>query len=87
VPGGRREELIGWLRERGIESAVHYPRSLPAHPLYRDLGYEQTSFPVAQRLADEVLSLPVHHLLSRADLDAVVDAVNAWAKSLRPVAR
>ena len=85
VAGGRREELIAWLRQRGIESAVHYPRILPSHPLYRDLGYEQASFPVAQRLADEVLSLPVHHLLSRADLDAVVDAVNAWAESVRPV--
>ncbi len=82
VPDGRRNELIAWLRERGVESAVHYPRILPDHPLYQGLGYDGDAYPVARRLASEVLSLPVHHRLSRADLDQVVDAVNSWAESL-----
>jgi dTDP-4-amino-4,6-dideoxygalactose transaminase len=85
VPDGRRAELAAWLRERGIETAVHYPRVLPAHPLYRKLGYDEASFPVAKRLAEEVLSLPVHHLLTAGDLALVVEAVNAWAETLRPV--
>ena len=65
---------------------MHYPRILPAHPLYRDLGYDEAAFPVARRMAEEVLSLPVHHLLSQSDLEQVVSAVNAWAESVSPVA-
>ena len=75
-----RDELQAWLRERDIESAVHYPRTLPAHPLYRDLGYDEGSLPLARRLASEVLSLPVHPALSGADLEAIVTAVNAWTE-------
>jgi dTDP-4-amino-4,6-dideoxygalactose transaminase len=76
-----RDDLAAWLRQRGIETAVHYPRILPAHPLYRDLAYDEAAFPKAQRLAAEVLSLPVHHNLSRDDLEQIVEAVNAWTET------
>ncbi|MPZ48544.1 MAG: aminotransferase class V-fold PLP-dependent enzyme [Dehalococcoidia bacterium] len=78
-----RDALIDWLQQRGIESAVHYPRALPDHPLYRDLGYDGADYPVACQLAREVLSLPVHPGVSGSDLDQIVEAVNAWAESRR----
>jgi dTDP-4-amino-4,6-dideoxygalactose transaminase len=80
VPGGAREALQAWLRERGVESAVHYPHTLPGQKLYRDLGYDESSYPVARRLASEVLSLPVHPGLSQTDLETIVSAVNAWSE-------
>src|SRR3972149_2430463 len=58
-PGGRAE-LGAWLRERGIEAGVYYPKTLPAQPLYRKLGYDEAVFPVARRLAREVLPVPGH---------------------------
>ena len=73
-----RDALAAWLRQRDIESAVYYPRALPDQPLYRDLGYESGSFSVTRRLAQEVLSLPVHPGLSQDDLDRIVEAINAW---------
>ena len=76
-----RETLRAHLREKGIETAVYYPKTLPAQKLYRDLGYDDAAFPTARRLADEVLSLPVHPGLSDADIDEIIDAVNAWAGS------
>jgi dTDP-4-amino-4,6-dideoxygalactose transaminase len=78
VPHGR-DALQAWLRERGVESAVHYPHTLPGQALYRDLGYDESQYPVAKRLASEVLSLPVHPGLSQSDLETIVEAVNAWA--------
>jgi len=80
VPVGR-DDLASWLRERDIEAGVYYPRTLPAQPLYRNLGYDDDAFPVARQLAREVLSLPVHPGLSEGDLAQIVDAVNAWTKS------
>jgi dTDP-4-amino-4,6-dideoxygalactose transaminase len=79
VPQGR-EALQAWLRERGVESAVHYPHTLPDQPLYGDLGYDGAKYPMARRLAAEVLSLPVHPGLSQTDLETIVSAVNAWAQ-------
>ncbi len=72
-----RDALRAHLREKGIETAVYYPKTLPAQKLYRDLGYDEAAFPVARRLADEVLSLPVHPGLSDSDLEQIVAAVNA----------
>lgn len=73
-----RDALQTHLRDKGIETAVYYPKTLPAQKLYRDLGYDEAAFPVARRLADEVLSLPVHPGLGEEDLSRIIDAVNAW---------
>jgi perosamine synthetase len=76
VPQGR-DHLQAYLREQGIESAVYYPTPIPAQPLYLGLGYDG-EYPMAARLAAEVLSLPVHPGLSEADLDRIVTHVNDW---------
>ena len=78
VTAGRdaRDRLQASLRERGIESATFYPTPIHRQPLYQRLGYGEIEMPVAQRLADEVLSLPVHPALSAADVEAIAAAVN-----------
>ena len=60
-----------------IESSVFYPYPLPSQPLYAERGLGG-DFPVATRIAGEVLSLPVHPGLSHDDLDRVIEAVNTW---------
>ncbi len=74
----RRDALQAWLRERDIEASVYYPAVIPAQPFYRDLGYAADAWPVATRLAREVISLPVHPALSDSDLEQIVAAVNEW---------
>ncbi|HYM14033.1 MAG TPA: DegT/DnrJ/EryC1/StrS family aminotransferase [Dehalococcoidia bacterium] len=77
VPAGReaRDRLQAGLRERGIEAAVFYPTPIHRQPLYERLGYGGVSLPVAERLAGEVLSLPVHPALTAADVETVTAAV------------
>jgi dTDP-4-amino-4,6-dideoxygalactose transaminase len=72
---GARDALQAALRGHGIESAVFYPAPIHRQPLYRRLGYGGLDFPVAQRLADEVLSLPVHPALSEGDIETIARAV------------
>ncbi len=79
-----RDDLFKWLRDRDIESGIYYQRPLPDHKLYQDLGFSSADLPVTRRLAAEALSLPVHPALSRADLEQIVEAVNAWAASSAP---
>lgn len=75
VPDARRDEVLDGLRERGIGTAVYYPVPVHQQQFYRDMGYDLV-LPEAERAAREVLSLPVHPGLSRADLEAIVRAVN-----------
>ena len=79
IPAGRdaRARLQASLRDRGIESATFYPAPIHRQPLYQRLGYGDAEMPVAQRLADEVLSLPVHPALSPPDIEAIAAAVNS----------
>jgi dTDP-4-amino-4,6-dideoxygalactose transaminase len=78
VRASRRDALQGFLTERGIGTAIHYPRLIPDQPAYQSIGYDGGALPVARRLAETVLALPVHPALSDADLDAIIAAVAAF---------
>ncbi len=73
---GDRDAFAARLRELGVETAVHYPLPVHQQPLYQRLGYGG-AFPAAEEASRQVLSLPVHPLLSKEDLDWIVRAVRA----------
>ena len=73
-----REALGEALRERGIATGVHYPGPLHLQPAYEHLGHKKGDFPVAERCADEIISLPMFAELS----DEMVDEVAAAVKEL-----
>jgi dTDP-4-amino-4,6-dideoxygalactose transaminase len=70
-----RDELRKALTERGIGTGVYYPIPVHRQPVYEKRGYGGLSFPVSERLAGEVLSLPVHPALSEGDLTRIVKTV------------
>ena len=74
----RRDALRAHLAARGIGSDVHYPTPLHLQPAFRDLGHRAGDFPVAERLAREVLSLPLHPFLPDDDARAVAGAVREF---------
>lgn len=55
-----RAAVQGALKAAGYESGVHYPIPLHRQPVYHRLGYAAGSLPVAERAAEEVLSLPIY---------------------------
>jgi dTDP-4-amino-4,6-dideoxygalactose transaminase len=67
------------LAEQGVETLVHYPLPPFAHPALRDRGNSSSDFPIAERLAAEVLSLPVGPHLGD-ERGQVADAVSATAQ-------
>jgi len=71
---GDRDRAIDAMRDRGVGVGVYYPLPLHKQPIYLNLGYHD-SLPEAEKACREVLSLPVHPALSRADLDTIVEAV------------
>ena len=72
---GNRDRIASSLKERGIPVGVYYPKCLHEQPVFADLGGRLGDFPVAEQASREVLSLPVHPFLSKADQDEVVAAL------------
>jgi len=54
-----RDALAKFLCERGVETGVHYPVPLHLQPAFAHLGYKKGDFPAAERIGQEVLSLPI----------------------------
>lgn len=67
------------VRERlsaaGVHTGIHYPLPLHLQPAYRCLGYRPGDFPVAERLASSVLSLPMFPQLNSAQIEYVADTL------------
>ena len=74
VEKGNRDEWVEFLTNKGIGTGIHYPIPLYNQPIYKKLGIEGDC-PLAEKAADNVISLPVHPSLTKEDLDLVVDAV------------
>ncbi len=74
----KREELADWLKEKGIETRIHYPLPLHLQPAYRDLGYKEGDLPVSERLAKEVLSLPLYPYLKKDRVWTVIERVKEF---------
>jgi dTDP-4-amino-4,6-dideoxygalactose transaminase len=63
------------LKAAGIGSGIHYPIPLHLQNAYRELGYQKGDFPVCERVASEILSLPMYPQLSRPQQEKVAHAV------------
>ena len=63
------------LKAAGIGTGIHYPIPLHLQKAYRALGYEKGDFPVTEKVASEILSLPMYPQLTRSEQENVVQAV------------
>ncbi len=76
-----REQLRQFLKDRGIATAIHYPKSLPFLKAYRYLGHRPEDFPVAHTFPDEILSLPMFPELTEQEIDYVCDAIREYGRN------
>lgn len=72
VAEGRRDALRDHLARCGIGTSVHYRTPIHLQPAYLNLGLGCGAFPIAERLAGEILSLPLHSHHSEAEIDRVI---------------
>jgi dTDP-4-amino-4,6-dideoxygalactose transaminase len=77
----RRDEIAEGLRERGVGTMIYYPVPVHRQPYIRELvpGVEDLDLPVTDRLAAEVLSVPVRANLADEELDRVIEAIREVA--------
>ncbi|MDY6854715.1 MAG: DegT/DnrJ/EryC1/StrS family aminotransferase [Thermodesulfobacteriota bacterium] len=66
-----RDKVQKHLKENGIANAVYYPLCLHLQEVYTDLGYKPGDFPIAERVQNEVLSLPIYSELTHLDITEI----------------
>jgi dTDP-4-amino-4,6-dideoxygalactose transaminase len=79
---GRRDRLAAALKARGIPTAIYYAKPLHRQSAYRDCPVVDGGLPVSERLADEVISLPMHAYLDRPVQDRIIEAVRGALTNL-----
>ncbi|MBL8132856.1 MAG: DegT/DnrJ/EryC1/StrS family aminotransferase [Anaerolineae bacterium] len=77
VRSAERDALMERLKARGVGTLIHYAVPVHLQPAYRDLGCHEGSLPVTERIAREILSLPLHLGLTTEDVQTVTEAMRA----------
>jgi dTDP-4-amino-4,6-dideoxygalactose transaminase len=80
VTGGRRDALRAHLTERGIGTQIHYPVPIHMQEAAQFLGYRKGDLPVTEKVAGEVLSLPMYPELTDAQIDRVATGVTEFMR-------
>jgi dTDP-4-amino-4,6-dideoxygalactose transaminase len=80
VRAEKRDELAAHLKDLGIETAIHYPTALPNLSAYAYLGHNRLDFPVASRLQNEILSLPMYPELTEEKIAFIADKIRLFYK-------
>lgn len=75
-----RDELQGHLAQQGVGTAIHYPIPIHLQPAAASLGHKRGDFPITERQAERILTLPVHPWLSDDDIAFVAGTVNEFLR-------
>ncbi|MEL7267320.1 MAG: DegT/DnrJ/EryC1/StrS family aminotransferase, partial [Planctomycetota bacterium] len=78
IPGGRRDALKSYLAERKVGAEIYYPIPVHMQECYQHLGVKEGSLPVTERVATEVLNLPIFPELRAEEQQYVVDTIAAF---------
>ncbi|MEG2339176.1 MAG: DegT/DnrJ/EryC1/StrS family aminotransferase, partial [Odoribacter sp.] len=82
VTNDRRDALKAFLQEEGIPSMIYYPI-----PLHQQKGYQKVntaSFPTAERLSREVLSIPIHTEMTKQQLEYITHTIRSFFETEFP---
>lgn len=74
----QRDELQAYLKEKGVDSKVHYPIPIHLQEAFADLGLGAGDFPVCEQQAAEILSLPVYPELSDEKIEYICDCIQSF---------
>jgi len=76
-----RDKLKEFLHQKGIGVGIHYPLPIHLQPAYKDLGYKRGDFPISEKFANEIISLPMYAELTREQIKYIVAKIASFLKS------
>ncbi|MBP2618693.1 DegT/DnrJ/EryC1/StrS family aminotransferase [Chryseobacterium jejuense] len=76
IRSSRRDELQAYLTENGVQTLIHYP--IPPHQQEAYKEWENLSFPISEKIHQEVLSLPISSVMEEKDLSTIIKVINKF---------
>jgi len=74
----QRDDLRVFLEQKEVDTGLHYPIPLHLQKAFQHLGYKRGDFPVAEKLADDILSLPIYPELTTQQIEYVCDSIREF---------
>lgn len=74
----KRDPMQHFLRQRGVETMIHYPIPVYLQEAYRDLGLKEGVCPAAEKHSQQILSLPMFPELTNEEVDYICDSINSF---------
>ncbi|WP_407312996.1 DegT/DnrJ/EryC1/StrS family aminotransferase [Desulfosporosinus sp. SB140] len=75
-----RDQLAEHLAKNEIGYSIYYPRPLHLQPCFRDLGYQKGDFPIAERVSDEIIALPIYPEITTDEVEFICDTIKEFYK-------
>ncbi len=77
---GKRDNFLEYMNKNGIHCIIYYPLPLYLQPFYKSIGFEEGLCPISERIAKDVVSIPVGPHLTESDKEKIVDSVKNYQK-------
>jgi dTDP-4-amino-4,6-dideoxygalactose transaminase len=77
----RRDELMGYLRSQGIGVGIHYPSPLHKQEAWRERDYGDYHLPIAERVATEILSIPMFPELREEEIEYIITKIEEFFRT------
>lgn len=74
----RRAELEKFLNDKGISTNKHYPIPMHLQDCYKDLGFKEGDFPIAEEISATELSIPMYYGMTDEEIQYVIDKINEY---------
>ena len=78
IQSERRDDLRKFLESKEIQTGIHYPLPLHLQPVYEYLGYKEGDFPVTERLAGRICSLPMFPELKKEAIGHIAELIEEF---------
>jgi UDP-2-acetamido-2-deoxy-ribo-hexuluronate aminotransferase len=77
VQSDKREQIIKNLKDYNIPAAIYYPKPLHLLTAFKDLGYQEGDFPIAEAVSKKIFSLPMHPYLELEDQKKIAEIIKS----------
>ncbi|MFS0824112.1 DegT/DnrJ/EryC1/StrS family aminotransferase [Bacillus sp. 1P02SD] len=74
----KRDELITYLEKKGITSSIYYPIPLHLQQAFHFLNYQKGDFPISERVAKEILALPIFPMMTESQQEYIISALKEF---------
>lgn len=74
----RRNALRDYLNKNGIDTLIHYPTPMHLQPAFQGFGLKKGSLPIAERIAEQVLSIPIFNGMTDGEISFVIEKINTF---------